>query len=259
MLILVLLLITTFIIISYTEPVHTDFENMLHTLTGVEIWSYKNGHLSIKSHGQGPLLIVSDLSIPPSTLNHFKVALIPYIPKYSVNTTLIYTPLTIQSNILKQSKRTFTDKTKFCCIVLLQVTPETQEVIDTLWSYGSIDVISIPPNPETIIPKLEDYKFVLALEPESNDGLLSCVLFLAASANCIPIYSGDVSITETWLNKKRFIDCRDYDVTDDILNHIRLLNENETLWTNVVNQPLYTNLPPFLDNQILKERILSSV
>jgi hypothetical protein len=104
---------------------------------------------------------------------------------------------------------------------------------------------------------MEKYRFVIAME-NTNDGLISTVLCLAVAGGSIPIYSGDIPITGTWLNQNRFIDCRDFASAEDLLIHIKTINENEEVWNSVVSQSIFIKPPPFLNTKVLSDMIQSS-
>jgi|688.fasta_scaffold650714_2 hypothetical protein len=255
---LIVLLAVTFVLLFYEYYNKDELQKMILQLQNIEVWQINNGNLKQKTTGNlGSLLVVSDPNIDENLLSQFKTALMPYIPKHT-STTVVYSPLTLRPTLLSDvsSVHKSYEERKFCCVVLLEVTSDTQNVVFALSKYGDVDVIPFINN--DMVPVLENYRFVLAMDPESNDGFISTVCFLTVAAGSIPIYSGDVLITGTWFNKDRFIDCRDYVSADDVINDIKQINESKEKWETVVNQPVFQKIPPFLNFNIIKDQIEST-
>jgi hypothetical protein len=256
---LLVVLLAVTLLILFSEYYNKDeIQNMISQLQNIEVWQINKGHLKQHATGHlGSLLVVSDTNIDETLLSQFQTALMPYIPK-NTSTTVIYSPLTLRPTLLSDISslhKSYEERT-FCCVVLLEVTSDTQDVVSALSKYGDVDVL--PFGKYDMVPLLENYRFVLAMDPGSNDGFISTVCFLTVAAGSIPIYSGDILITGTWFNKERFIDCRDYVSADDVLNEIKQINESKENWENVVKQDVFNKLPPFLNFSIIKDQIEST-
>jgi len=85
------------------------------------------------------------------------------------------------------------------------------------------------------------HKFSIAFENSSHDGYTTEKLVQAFAANTVPIYWGDPNVGEVF-NKKAFIDCHDFKSTDDIIEYIKKIDEDENLYQNMINEPAVLNL-----------------
>lgn len=83
---------------------------------------------------------------------------------------------------------------------------------------------------------ISDYKFTIAFENSSANGYTTEKLIEAKSMGTIPIYWGDPKVGD-FFNSKSFINCHDYDSFEDVIEHIKLVDNDVHL------QALYHNEP----------------
>ena len=84
---------------------------------------------------------------------------------------------------------------------------------------------------------LSNYKFILTFENSSEDYYISEKIFHGFMSNTIPIYWGSKKI-DTFFNKNRYINI-DNIYSDDWINNIIILMNNDQLYLNMVNQNVY--------------------
>jgi len=84
-----------------------------------------------------------------------------------------------------------------------------------------------------------DYKFVLALENKMEHGYVTEKIINPLIANCIPIYWGSNNVFE-FINKDRIIYAPDYNDAD-LIKRMKEIDENEDLFNEIVNKPIYCN------------------
>lgn len=83
------------------------------------------------------------------------------------------------------------------------------------------------------------YKFSIACENAIYYGYTSEKLFSSLEAHTIPIYWGNPAIAEE-VNSKAFINCHEYDSFDEVLNRVKLVDENDELWEQMIAEPWLT-------------------
>lgn len=86
------------------------------------------------------------------------------------------------------------------------------------------------------------YKFTIAFENVPSRGYLTEKLPDAFAAGSLPIYWGDPDV-ELDFNPRRFVHARDFKNFDELVEHIRFLDENEDAYLSYFREPL------FLENQ----------
>lgn len=92
-------------------------------------------------------------------------------------------------------------------------------------------------------PKIEfqrDYKFTIAFENLSHPGYITEKLYHAFMARTIPIYYGDPLVGLTF-NKKAFINCHDFNSFEEVLDKVKEVDENDSLYLDMINQPIFNN------------------
>tara|TARA_A100001015_G_C14975351_1_gene707006 strand:- start:1241 stop:1783 length:543 start_codon:yes stop_codon:yes gene_type:complete len=82
------------------------------------------------------------------------------------------------------------------------------------------------------------YKFVLAIENYSHPGYLTEKFAQAAQSNAVPIYWGDPTIAK-FFNSKAFINCHDFDNQKALISHIRLVDEDDNVYKDMLSEPWF--------------------
>ncbi|OON97919.1 MAG: hypothetical protein ATN32_05140 [Candidatus Epulonipiscium fishelsonii] len=83
------------------------------------------------------------------------------------------------------------------------------------------------------------YKFSIACENSTTIGYTTEKIVQAFAAKTIPIYWGDPNISKEF-NSKAFINCHDYSSFDQVLDKIKLLDNNDDLYLQMINEPVFT-------------------
>lgn len=81
------------------------------------------------------------------------------------------------------------------------------------------------------------HKFSIAFENSSRSGYTTEKIVSAIAAKTIPIYWGNPNIHKEF-NTKRFINCHDYDSFDAVLERVKEIDADDTLYLEMLNQPI---------------------
>lgn len=79
------------------------------------------------------------------------------------------------------------------------------------------------------------HKFAIAFENTVYDGYATEKLIEAFAARTIPIYYGDPRIAQDF-NPKAFINCCDYTSLDEVVERIREIDNDDTLYLQIINE-----------------------
>lgn len=82
------------------------------------------------------------------------------------------------------------------------------------------------------------YKFTIAFENVPSRGYLTEKLTDAFAAGSLPIYWGDPDVEQDF-NPRRFVHARDFRDLDELVEHIRFLDENEDAYLSYFREPLF--------------------
>ena len=83
------------------------------------------------------------------------------------------------------------------------------------------------------------YKFSIACENASYDGYTSEKIFTSLLAHTVPVYWGNRLIEED-VNPKAFINVRNFDSMDALIEHIRYVDAHDDVWADMISQPWMT-------------------
>ena len=97
---------------------------------------------------------------------------------------------------------------------------------DENWKEGSISV-------------KKAYKFSIAAENEKFDGYTSEKIITSLLAHTIPIYWGNPYVGEDF-NTNAFIDASKFDTTEELIQYIKTVDENDDLWLKLIMEPWQT-------------------
>jgi len=86
-------------------------------------------------------------------------------------------------------------------------------------------------------------KFTIAFENSSSPGYSTEKILHAFLANTIPIYWGNPEISQDF-NEQSFINCHNYKQFDEVIDHIKNIDENDELYNSILSAP------PFVNNKI---------
>ena len=126
---------------------------------------------------------------------------------------------------------------------------ERTELFHLIFSYKPITSVGkYLHNTDIVIPYEENQKsklafqhkakFVLAVENTSYPGYATEKLLHAFASQSVPIYYGDPTISKEF-NSKAFINCHDYDSFEDVLEVVKKLDANDSLYLEMLKQPAF--------------------
>lgn len=162
----------------------------------------------------------------------------------------------IHPSKLEQNEFIQKPKNKFCATVFSNPVPIRTALLSYFNKYKKIDGYGAPFNNKSDgeyvkYQILSEYKFSICPENSSYDGYYTEKLLHAKTAGTIPIYLADKGVNRDF-NTKSFINIADFNNLEDLLNRIIEIDNNNELYNEIKNQPLFTN-PISLD--IIKQSI----
>lgn len=144
------------------------------------------------------------------------------------------------------------NRKEFCCIVIgnpvqnrIDVSRKLSEY-KPVHGYGSVFGNRFDGRK---IELLQKYRYNICFENAIHPGYHTEKLLEAKIAGCIPIYYGDDTASIDF-NEKCFINYKNYNSPEALLEYIKYLEENEDKFLEIASEPLFVNPPSFevLDN-----------
>lgn len=80
------------------------------------------------------------------------------------------------------------------------------------------------------------HKFAIAFENVSHKGYTTEKIVQAFAAKTVPIYWGSPMVTETF-SAKAFINCHDFATFDDVVERVKEIDNNDSLYISMLNTP----------------------
>lgn len=80
-------------------------------------------------------------------------------------------------------------------------------------------------------------KFSICFESTKNEGFITEKIVDAFYADSIPIYYGSSTVTDIF-NPKAFINCNDFSSFDEVVEYIKLVDQDDSLYLSIINQPI---------------------
>ena len=134
-----------------------------------------------------------------------------------------------------------------------------KEILEKLSAYKKVDSVGTfmnnMPTGKTIsmdekIDFIGNYKFTIAFESVNMSGFVTEKILHAFMGGSVPIYMGDPKIFEVY-NKDAFVNASDFDSIEDLVEHIKWLDENDEEYLKMVNAPTFN--PEFDYEKICKD------
>lgn len=82
------------------------------------------------------------------------------------------------------------------------------------------------------------HKFSMAIENSCRSGYTTDRIINGFMSRTIPIYWGNPSIGKEF-NTKRFINCHEYESFDQVLTRIKEIDQNDDLYLEIINEPIF--------------------
>lgn len=92
--------------------------------------------------------------------------------------------------------------------------------------------------------ELSDYKFTIAFENTLKTGYVTEKLLEPLISGSVPIYFGDSQALQDF-NPHAFIHVNKYGSFDDVIDFIRFIDNNDSLYFDYLNQPIFNTLPQY--------------
>lgn len=99
---------------------------------------------------------------------------------------------------------------------------------------------------------IRESKFTIAFENESTPGYVTEKIIQPLIEGSIPIYWGDPTITKDF-NPECFINVHDYSSFSEVVQLVRRIDEDDSLWRQYVSAPIFPNgeLPDELSDEAI--------
>ncbi|BCS83483.1 putative fucosyltransferase [Cotonvirus japonicus] len=168
-------------------------------------------------------------------------------------------------------------KTKFCAYMYNRIHNHRIWYFKLLSTYKHVDAlgkccrnVDIPDTRHHFTDELtyndiaieyySEYKFVLAIENTFLPGYSTEKLINPMIANSIPIYWGDSAIFK-YVNKRRVIYVPDFNSDQELLDYIKLVDSNDSLFNKIIRENIYVDSNFSLNDreQELHEKIKNSL
>ena len=155
---------------------------------------------------------------------------------------LLY-PQDIESMLHKHEHPSLDNKTDFCSFVVSN--PHGNETrarfMDMLSEYKQVhsggrwrNNVGGPVADKLAFQK--KHKFSMAFENTVYPGYTTEKLVQSFAAQTVPIYWGDPRVAETF-NKEAFINCNDYPDLESVIERVKEIDQDDTLWQKMVDTP----------------------
>jgi len=143
------------------------------------------------------------------------------------------------------------DKAKFCNFVFSNTSGERLKILEALLAYKEIDCAGRLRNNTGALLRgrgdqrhkvdfLRDYKFTIAAENSSHPGYTTEKIIHPLSVGSIPIYWGDPRVSEDF-NKEAFIAVEDYGSLNELVDYVKMIDENDAMYERMVRAPVFPN------------------
>lgn len=149
------------------------------------------------------------------------------------------------------------EKTKFCSAVFSNPVGTRVNMINVLNTYKNVDCygkphkLKIQDGEKYKLDIISNYKFSICFENSLFNGYYTEKLLHAKVAGNIPIYYSDKNMCEDF-NHKSCLNLIDYNDMNELLEHIKEIDNDYSLYRNIYDEPLFNN-DISLEN--IKERI----
>ena len=131
---------------------------------------------------------------------------------------------------------------RFACAFMNNPEPTRLRAVEYLSKHGQVEVfgkISNTPNTQKF-PNAQGFKFVMCFENNLFPGYITEKLLDAYLCGAVPLYWGDLG-KESHINRKAFINAKDFESLDDFAHYVGSLSEIE--YERIHSEPLLNSVP----------------
>ena len=131
----------------------------------------------------------------------------------------------------------------FCCFVYSNNINHRNAFCRQLSNYKKVDcgggsLNNVGGKVKNKIEFQKKYKFCIAYENSVQPGYTTEKILQAYKSNCIPIYYGSETIKDDF-NPKTFINAHDFDNNNDLINYIKKVDTDVSLYNSYMNKPIF--------------------
>jgi hypothetical protein len=159
------------------------------------------------------------------------------------------------------------EKKHFCSIITTALPNRRDEMVNKLNDKKTVDGYGPAFNKERIYgidKKLEiisKYKFNICFENSITPGYYTEKLVDARVAGTVPIYYSDSNVNVDF-NVKGILNLNDYNSMEEFVEKIMEVDNNQSLYEEMINEPIFSNNVPLLDRieaikEFFNEKILN--
>lgn len=136
------------------------------------------------------------------------------------------------------------EKNKFCATVFSKSIQSRFDIINKIQTYKSVDCYgkihpnSLPDGEDKKLDILSNYKFSICFENSIYPGYFTEKLLHAKIAGNIPLYYADKTFNKDF-NEKCCLNLINYENLDHYLEDIKKIDNNNSLYRDILNQPLF--------------------
>lgn len=132
----------------------------------------------------------------------------------------------------------------FCCFVYSNNVKHRNAFCRKLSNYKKVDcggrcLNNVGGKVKNKLEFQKKYKFCIAYENSVQPGYTTEKILEAFKSNCIPIYYGSETIKDDF-NPKTFINAHDFDNDKDLINYIKKVDTDESLYNSYMNKPIFS-------------------
>ena len=150
------------------------------------------------------------------------------------------------------------DKNQFCSTVFSSPYNSRFNMVNLLNNYKQVDCYGkihnnkLPDGEKYKMDVISNYKFNICFENSLYPGYFTEKLLHAKIAGCIPIYYSDKSYSEDF-NKKCCINLIDFENEYELIEYIKLIDNDTYLYNKIISEPLF-KITPSLD--MIKNKLI---
>lgn len=221
-----------------TQDYNADY--VIHSCAGYDVLKYSGIRIFVSGECVSPDFNISDYALSFERMTYSdRYYWLPLIRLYPTAYEALKRRRIPFQEILEQRR-------DFCCYVMSNTknsAADRTEIFEKLCTYKKVNSGGRWRNNVggPVKNKIEfeaKHKFAIAFENHSRPGYLTEKFAQAAQAGCIPIYWGDPGIGKIF-NPKSFINCHDYSNFDEVLDQIKRIDTDDSLYVQMLKEPWF--------------------
>lgn len=175
----------------------------------------------------------------------------------------------------RNGEEVLNSKKHFCGVVQNSTVPYRVELFEKLSNYKFVRasgawITNVPSEEATIahasidgegykskVNFLSSCKFSIQVQSSYTSYFTHEKMIQAYAANTIPIFYGNDKILLDGFNPKSFINCHDYNSIDDVVEYVKEIDQNDSLFKEIIEEPVFVDnkLPYYFEHDYLNNFI----